>query len=410
MSSANSFVEVLDRDSVADVLFDHASPATMYRIGWTCWMARRAVQDYSRRTFNINRHLRRFFDDPIGFRNLQAQTGTLISGAFAHGFLDRTLRDEACLDLYIYSQHALEVGLWVMQNGGKVYRFKRIHGQHPDFDSAVNAVVKGLYWPRDVQGDDGFETYHLGWYQNLLKFATHEEEPALAVRIFVSQYAPLKSLIEHNWHSTAFMNVISFYAAYSSHPFATFEKKTSLAFRFQGEEPFKIDQQMGYDVINSVQDLEKNPSKSFEVGRPRHLDDALSWVLPFDMRGISWPKLSPGNHHLSFDPCSLNSWSFIKRYFSRGTRIGTHHWQIKDEIFKFQYCYAEMDKDLRRIIEGHLKMERAKQWIFPNQERRTWHDEVLFDYKMGSLKTESLACRLLGIFGGRLSSRWHTSA
>ncbi|TDL21030.1 hypothetical protein BD410DRAFT_724756, partial [Rickenella mellea] len=83
-------MEMLDRDSVSDVLFDHASPATMYRVGRTCWMAWRAVQDYSRRTFNINSRLRRFFDDPIGFRNLQAQTGTVISGAFAHRFFDRT--------------------------------------------------------------------------------------------------------------------------------------------------------------------------------------------------------------------------------------------------------------------------------------------------------------------------------
>ncbi|TDL21094.1 hypothetical protein BD410DRAFT_315159 [Rickenella mellea] len=370
MSSANHFMEILDRSNVYDVLFDHSSPATMYRVGWTCWMARRAVQDYSRRTFNINRHLRRFFDDPIGFRSLQAQTGTLISGAFAHRFLDRTLCDKSRLELYTYPQHAAEVGRWVMRNGGKGYRFKALRGQNRDFDVCV---TESLDWGSDSDGDDDWDV-NLEGIRNLLTFVADEDVSPLTVRIIVSPFSPLMILL-HQWHSTAFMNVITFSAAYSSHPFATFEERKSLAIGYS-EEHWMIDRRIGYDVIDSALALERRPSKSF-ILRDRWADDELSWVLPFDMSGVSWPKLSPKISQLSFDPFSVNGWGLV-RFEHSEVRHNTYL-SIDQEIFKFQYCCTEsFYEDVKDTILAVVESERAER---SNDRDWSWYDEVLYYHK-----------------------------
>ncbi|TDL21082.1 hypothetical protein BD410DRAFT_314845 [Rickenella mellea] len=330
MSSANLFMEILDRSNASDVLFAHATPATMYRIGRTCWMARRAVQDYSRRAFNINKHLRRFFNDPIGFRSLQAQTGTLMTGVFAHGFLDRTLWDETRLDLYVYPQHAVDVGRWVMENGGKGYQFKPMVDQHCDFDVAVAAWLK---WPDpwDWESGDDWDVQMRGM-QNFLKFLADEEGSGLTVRMMVAEHAPLITLIAYHWHSTAFMNVITFYAAYSLHPFTTFEEKERNNIRSAAL--LTIDLEIGYDLIDTPNALKQRLTKPFVFG-DRWVDDESSWVLPLGTRGVSWPKLSEKTPPLSFDPFSVNAWDLVPSS-SGMPQIG--HWEIAREIFKFRYC------------------------------------------------------------------------
>ncbi|TDL21090.1 hypothetical protein BD410DRAFT_790140 [Rickenella mellea] len=388
MSAANLFMEILDRSNASDVLFAHAPPATMYRIGRTCWMARRAVQDYSRRAFNINRHLRRFFHDPVGFRSLQAQTGTLIWGAFAYRFFARTLCDETHLDLLVSPQHALEVGRWVIESGGKGYHFKPTLGQHRHFDVAVRTSPE---WPQGWDGGDDKEVYFTGYgVQNLLKFVTDEVEASLTVRIIVTRCALSQTLIMTIWRSMIFGNIITFRAAYSLNAIQTFRVKQSVT-RLGAYLDF--DEPRGRDVdLRSTVSLTASTSlpRTFE---PRWVDDELSWVLRFDMHGVSWPMVSRKKPQLLFDPFSVNCWDNYLLRSDSHTLEETIPWKIDYEIFKFPYCWAAYDKDLRRIIDRLLKWERAKRMMFPNQKHWTWYDDVLFDYKMRLVKSSKSGIR-----------------
>jgi hypothetical protein len=121
MRHPDLYLCALDRPTISDVLFSCISPATLVRVSRTCQLARFAVQDYRQRAHNINRHLRHFLNDPLGFRELQARTGTVISGSNALQFMDRTFYPEADLDLYVYEHHADEVCRWLLLHAGKGY-------------------------------------------------------------------------------------------------------------------------------------------------------------------------------------------------------------------------------------------------------------------------------------------------
>lgn len=113
---------ILAIPNIRDVIIPHCTPATLIRLSWTCRTLYQVIQDYFTLAYNINEHLRPFFDDPIGFRSLQARTGALISGSNALQFFAQVRYEESDLDIYVKSSKVLEVGNWLMNSAG--YRFE----------------------------------------------------------------------------------------------------------------------------------------------------------------------------------------------------------------------------------------------------------------------------------------------
>ena len=113
-----------------DRVIPHCSPATLIRISWTCRTLNYVIREYFTQTFDINEHLRRFVDDPIAFRSLQARTGALISGSNALQFFAQILYEESDLDIYVKSSEVLQVGQWL--TGADGYRFVPAHVLHED--------------------------------------------------------------------------------------------------------------------------------------------------------------------------------------------------------------------------------------------------------------------------------------
>lgn len=146
---------------IYDIVFAHCSPATLIRFSWTCKEALNSVRAYFRRAFNVNRHLSRFFPDPVAFRALQARTTTLISGSCALQFLDRTFYPESDLDIYVPMARIREVVKWLIDIG---YEFRPAIIQPADFEAAVvhmeesfdmnniPGVVTDLYPIRGIAG------------------------------------------------------------------------------------------------------------------------------------------------------------------------------------------------------------------------------------------------------------------
>lgn len=111
---------------------------------------RATAQAFLRLAFDINRHLSRFFPDPVAFRSLQARTATLISGSNALQFLDRALWPEADLDIYVFKQHVGEIGRFLLGIG---YNFQPAEGrQDRDFEiaSANISVVRQDEYPGPI--------------------------------------------------------------------------------------------------------------------------------------------------------------------------------------------------------------------------------------------------------------------
>jgi hypothetical protein len=112
------FVGILGNHVIHDALFYFLSPQAMFRFALVCRAAHAALTGYYCRAFNIDNHLHRFFADPIAFRQLQARTGTLISGSSALQFLDRTFYPDSDLDLYTFPDQTHRVCSLLIEGEG----------------------------------------------------------------------------------------------------------------------------------------------------------------------------------------------------------------------------------------------------------------------------------------------------
>ncbi|ETW81465.1 hypothetical protein HETIRDRAFT_444789 [Heterobasidion irregulare TC 32-1] len=220
----SSFSSILSIHPIYDGIYSRLSPGARIRFGRTCRLAYNSVQDFHSRAFNINHHLRRFFDDPIAFRNMQARLAMLISGSNALQFLDSTSYPGSDLDLYVWEDSAKEVGHWLMEH--ERYSFAPSIDQDKNFDVASETVFT---WSDNLDQslarndcDDYYSTQPLEWYS----FIQNGPDGPLKVQIVASARSPLVTIL--NFHSTCVMNCIAFDAAYSLYPQATFENKRSL--------------------------------------------------------------------------------------------------------------------------------------------------------------------------------------
>jgi hypothetical protein len=126
--------DVLWNVELIEQILPCTSPATFICFSKTCRTARALVNEWTRRVFDINKHLVRFFSDPRAFRALQASTGTLISGSNALQFLDRTVYEDSDLDLYLSVGVELVVGQYLQGEG---YAFAPSNSQSPDFEEQI---------------------------------------------------------------------------------------------------------------------------------------------------------------------------------------------------------------------------------------------------------------------------------
>ncbi|KAI5117825.1 hypothetical protein M0805_003303 [Coniferiporia weirii] len=198
MSACNTevfgFTRLLDRDSIYDCLFGHCTPATIFRLGRTCKIARRSVQDYAERVFDIEKFLSHFFTDPFGFRVLQAQTQLIIAGSSALQFMDRTRYAASDLDVYVSAPHFVEVCRWIMDFGGKGYEHQKSSCQRNEDveasfarvllqNSNVGTTMEDTNHEINMFETDGFHDYKWNHIQEIFDFHSTTHGTAYPLRI-----------------------------------------------------------------------------------------------------------------------------------------------------------------------------------------------------------------------------------
>ena len=80
-------------------------PHSSVMLSQNCHAANNTRASFTRCAFNINCHLGHFFQNPLEFRTIQAETGTIISGSSALQFFDREIFEDSNLDLYLHPGH-----------------------------------------------------------------------------------------------------------------------------------------------------------------------------------------------------------------------------------------------------------------------------------------------------------------
>lgn len=194
------------------VIFNSLNAFQLLRLSRTCRLAYTTITHFIKQTWAIDRVLSRFFSDPLAFRQLQARTGTLISGSSALQFFSRTSWPESDLDLYLYDFGLVDLMRWLVEEEG--YTFTPSQRQPETWLEAAK-------WGQSSQ----FPIVH-DWEENMgaedvLGDADHDEEdyldhgirtvftlvksnaeggPDLKVQCIVARKAPMETIL--SFHSS----------------------------------------------------------------------------------------------------------------------------------------------------------------------------------------------------------------
>ena len=151
---------------ICDSLMSGCSAAEILRLMRTSKAFEVMARDFLRRAYNVHKPLRRFFQDPIAFRLMQYETGTVVSGSFALQFFVRSYYPTADLDLYVTHSGAEKVGSWLQGNGYTyVPAIKKRRGkvlkQPRSFKDAISSLdlawVPDEFYCKGVMGVLNFE-------------------------------------------------------------------------------------------------------------------------------------------------------------------------------------------------------------------------------------------------------------
>ncbi|KAI0076966.1 hypothetical protein K474DRAFT_1754359 [Panus rudis PR-1116 ss-1] len=293
------------------MIFEECPPSTLIRFRATCYRAYLIVNNYIQRKHRIDRLLGRFFDDPLGFRNMQARTATLISGSIALQFFNKKYYEDSDMDLYVPMRYREEVGDY-LTSVGYCYTPRWNQQKHSTFHDAV--------WDRSVVNATGNYIMRgvAGVFDFIKKGADGKE---LKVQLIVAAHCPLEIVLY--FHSTCVMNVISHEAAYCLYPEATLEYRWSLLCATNGpRQDHALDKYelRGWFIVceiysSKAKKLFQAPTDSLgnKPPRTRWIGDGFCWTIPLDTTGIPRKFLepSPRSSGLTRDPVTANSWSII---------------------------------------------------------------------------------------------------
>ncbi|KAG1881323.1 hypothetical protein F4604DRAFT_1577927 [Suillus subluteus] len=312
---------------IYDNIFSYTSPRELMHLGRSCHAAYAAFKDYSRRAFSINRHLSDFISKPLLFRGLQARTGTLIAGSNALQFLDRTVYDEADMDVYVHPGHAREVMDYVVEREG--YEFKPHSKQPHDYRKIVADK-----WDNTRMR----QNYPIKGVRSVLSLEKHDSDGYRKIQVIECTMSPFDTII--NFHSTCVMNFIAFDAAYSLYPIATFEDRSTLqVWRARPlhdvSVPIKYGQR-GFRWLSALP-LDTSLSTSFYPHMTCTVGDQYTWKLPLDIQGVDLrPRMSSSSTPFQFDPVTCNGWSLLER----DGQMATVYEPIQSAIFRYNYTTA----------------------------------------------------------------------
>jgi hypothetical protein len=189
--------DVLWNVELIEQILSCTSPATFICFSKTCRTARTLVNEWTRRIFDVNKHLARFFRDPLTFRAVQASTGTLISGSNALQFLDRTVYEDSDLDLYVAWGAELVVGRYLRSDG---YVFAPSDWQGPDFEEEFEDIDWSDDEPHDYNFTPSSSTIGFRVY-NFVRPSSHKISYK-KVQLVVSQRSPLECVFQ--FHSSKY--------------------------------------------------------------------------------------------------------------------------------------------------------------------------------------------------------------
>ena len=177
--------------SISTNILSRFHPVQLSRLAAVNGLFYKAIQQF--RAYELNQRLAHFFNDPLSFRSLMAQTHTIISGSFALQFLDGSYYPNSDLDLYILPNDTLLVlGAYLCQQG---YVYIPKEWQQEDFLEDAQHVLDTLDVIPEL-GEDGKKTYTIKCVRAVYTFQRHVTgDDIRQVQVVVPRISPLHCVL-----------------------------------------------------------------------------------------------------------------------------------------------------------------------------------------------------------------------
>ncbi|KAG2141376.1 uncharacterized protein EDB93DRAFT_1159358 [Suillus bovinus] len=379
---ASHVSQVFSSAPIYDLIFRDLSPRTLVWLSRTCHMIYKAVIHFCQRAYNINRHLSRYFPDPLSFRSLQARTGLVISGSSALQFLDRTFYPESDLDIYSHPGHVYEVLDWIESFG---YRFEPHKYQEEDWRSQVSAEWDGTQ-PRRLppveplwHSEDHVRSTRYSNINEVYTFKRYvfidEELVELQVQVIEAIHNPIDTILKY--HSTCVMNIITFDAAYSFYPIATFEDRSALQIPGSRHRPDVLAKYIrrGWRVYTLLRpgDFAQPHESPFLPNVTRWVGDRHCWIVPLDTSGVELrPALSPTSRQFSWDPSTQNGWTMLAK---RSSSVEMDSNLVATTMFRYNYIIPS--ESLALEIRGWVSSQGQFYHKSVTRYEWTWFDSEI---------------------------------
>lgn len=176
---------------ICDNILSRLYPTQLTRLSHINHVAYDTVQKF--RTNDINHRLTRFFEDPLSFRSLMAQTHTVISGSFALQFMDGSYYPNSDLDLYILPNDTLLIlGAYLLHQG---YIYTPQEWQLEDFLEDAQHILATLDVIPDIE-DNNKPDYRSKFIRTVYTFQHHvTDEDVRSVQVVIPRVSPLSCIL-----------------------------------------------------------------------------------------------------------------------------------------------------------------------------------------------------------------------
>jgi hypothetical protein len=177
------------------------------------------------------------------------------------------------------------------------------------------------------------------------------------------------------------MNIISYDAAHSLYPRATFEERRTLAMSVStpGEiEALGKYAVRGWKIQEDIWAHEENKPRtsSFHMFQIRWVNDNKTWTIPLDVTGVIMrPPPSATSDAFTWDPVVQNSWKLARRV--GGLRLVMTYFTAKSTVFRYNYLIADkkLMGRLMTFFRAQGSLEHDKRQHLSEEDKRnsvTW--------------------------------------
>ena len=176
---------------LSDPVLSCCNAAELLHLSCTSKIMRSIVQDFMRRSYNLNRSLQYFFDNPFGFRIMQSYTNAIISGAFALQFFTRTHHPSTHLDIYVGDAWKKLVGGWLLENGySYVPAVQTVNNTDISQPAIYEEAIVSLGWIPD--------NFHYEGVLGVLNFSRMVNGTERIVHLVVASVCSIQTVLKFN--------------------------------------------------------------------------------------------------------------------------------------------------------------------------------------------------------------------